>query len=45
MKEIVVVEKPFTVDSAEAERVLATAKKSGKILTVYQSEPESVPIF
>lgn len=33
-----VVEKPFTVTTSEADRVLATAKKTNKILTVFQSE-------
>lgn len=36
---VVVVEKPFTVDTAEADRLIAVAKKSGKILTVFQSMP------
>ena len=31
-------EKPFTVTTAEADRVLAVAKKSNKILTVFQSK-------
>lgn len=35
----VVVEKPFTRDTAEADRLIAVAKKSGKILTVFQSKP------
>jgi predicted dehydrogenase len=35
----VVVEKPFTVNTAEADRVIAIAKQSGKILTVFQSMP------
>ncbi|KFX87572.1 hypothetical protein O988_09365 [Pseudogymnoascus sp. VKM F-3808] len=33
----VLVEKPFTTTSAEADRVIALAKKSDKILTVYQN--------
>jgi len=33
----VVVEKPFTIDTAEADRVIAAAKKSDKILTVFQN--------
>jgi hypothetical protein len=33
----VVVEKPFTKDTADADRVIAVAKKSEKILTVFQS--------
>lgn len=36
---IVVVEKPFVISSAEAETVLAARDKSGKILSVFQSEP------
>ncbi|KFZ20661.1 hypothetical protein V501_00005 [Pseudogymnoascus sp. VKM F-4519 (FW-2642)] len=32
----VVVEKPFTTTTAEADRVIAIAKESGKILTCYQ---------
>jgi hypothetical protein len=34
----VAVEKPFTVNTAEADRAIAVAKKSGKILTVFQSQ-------
>jgi predicted dehydrogenase len=34
----VVVEKPFTVSTEEADRVIAAGKKSGKILTVFQSK-------
>ncbi|KUJ11377.1 NAD(P)-binding protein [Mollisia scopiformis] len=33
----VVVEKPFTVSTVEADRVIAAAKNSGKILTVFQN--------
>jgi predicted dehydrogenase len=33
----VVVEKPFTVTSEEADRVIEAGKKSGKVLTVFQS--------
>ncbi|KFZ23969.1 hypothetical protein V502_01552 [Pseudogymnoascus sp. VKM F-4520 (FW-2644)] len=33
----VVVEKPFTTTTAEADRVIAIAKESGKILTCYQN--------
>lgn len=33
----VVVEKPFTISTTEADRVIAAQKKSGKILTVFQS--------
>ncbi|KAL2075118.1 hypothetical protein VTL71DRAFT_60 [Oculimacula yallundae] len=33
----VVVEKPFTVSTAEADRVIAASKSSGKILTVFQN--------
>lgn len=40
-----VVEKPFTVSTAEADRVIATAKKSGKILTVFQSKKFSFAHF
>jgi predicted dehydrogenase len=32
----VVVEKPFTISTEEADRVIAAQKKSGKILTVFQ---------
>lgn len=35
---VVVVEKPFTVSTEEANRVIAAAEKSGKILTVFQSK-------
>jgi predicted dehydrogenase len=35
---VVVVEKPFTVSTKEADQVIATAKKSGKILSVFQSK-------
>jgi predicted dehydrogenase len=38
LTDIVLVEKPFTTTSAEADRVIAIAKKSDKILTCYQSE-------
>jgi hypothetical protein len=34
----VAVEKPFTVDTAQANTAIAAAKKSGKILTVFQSQ-------
>lgn len=34
----VVVEKPFTVSTAEADRLLAVAKETEKILTVFQSK-------
>jgi predicted dehydrogenase len=34
----VIVEKPFCMSSAEADRVLAAAEKSGKLLSVFQSE-------
>lgn len=34
----VVVEKPFTTTSAEADRVIAVAKETGKLLTCFQSE-------
>lgn len=34
---VVVVEKPFTPTHAEAEELIALAKKHGRILTVYQS--------
>jgi hypothetical protein len=34
----VVVEKPFTVSTEEADRVIAAGKKSGKILTVFHSK-------
>lgn len=40
----VVVEKSFTVSSEEAERVIATAKKSDKILTIFQSM-QKIPPF
>ncbi|KAH7305695.1 hypothetical protein BKA65DRAFT_601892 [Rhexocercosporidium sp. MPI-PUGE-AT-0058] len=33
----VVVEKPFTISTSEADRVIAASKKSGKILTVFQN--------
>jgi predicted dehydrogenase len=33
----VVAEKPFTVSTEEADRVIAAQQKSGKILTVFQS--------
>ncbi|KAH8781773.1 hypothetical protein F5882DRAFT_406131 [Hyaloscypha sp. PMI_1271] len=33
----VVVEKPFTISTEEADRVIAAQKKSGKILTVFQN--------
>ena len=33
----VVIEKPFTVTSAEADKLIALAKEKGKILTVYQN--------
>jgi predicted dehydrogenase len=40
----VVVEKPFTISTEEADRVIAAQKKSGKILTVFQSIlPSSIP--
>jgi predicted dehydrogenase len=32
------VEKPFCCSSQEADQVIAQAKKSGKVLTVFQSE-------
>jgi predicted dehydrogenase len=34
----VVVEKPFTGTSEEADRLIALQKETGKILTVFQSE-------
>lgn len=34
----VIVEKPFCMSSAEADKVLAAAEKSGKLLSVFQSE-------
>jgi predicted dehydrogenase len=34
---IVVVEKPFTTTSAEADALIATSKETGKILTVFQN--------
>ena len=34
---LVVVEKPFTITSAEADKIIALAKKQGKILTCYQN--------
>lgn len=34
----VVVEKCFTITTEEADRVLAAQKKSGKVLSVFQSE-------
>ncbi|KAL5329452.1 hypothetical protein ACEPPN_002964 [Leptodophora sp. 'Broadleaf-Isolate-01'] len=33
----VVVEKPFTISTVEADRVIAASRKSGKILTVFQN--------
>ncbi|OBT54687.1 hypothetical protein VE04_04921 [Pseudogymnoascus sp. 24MN13] len=36
-KALLVVEKPFTTTTAEADRVIAIAKESGKILTCYQN--------
>jgi predicted dehydrogenase len=41
----VVVEKPFTVSTEEADRVIAAQKKSGKILTVFQSPFLLPPLF
>jgi scyllo-inositol 2-dehydrogenase (NADP+) len=35
---VVIVEKPFCMGSAEADKVLAAAEKSGKLLSVFQSE-------
>lgn len=37
LKGIVIVEKPFTATTAEADKLIALSKKVGKILTVYQS--------
>ena len=34
----VVVEKPFTTSSKEADRLIGIAKETGKILTTFQSE-------
>jgi len=34
----VIVEKPFTVNTEQADRLMATSNKVGKILTVFQSE-------
>jgi hypothetical protein len=39
---LVVVEKAFTNTAAEADQLVEIAKKSGKILTVYQSKPRSI---
>ena len=36
--EQVIVEKPFTTTTEEADRVIAVAKETGKILTTFQSE-------
>lgn len=33
------VEKPFTISTEEADRVIEAQKNSGKILTVFQSTP------
>lgn len=35
---VVVVEKPFTTSSEEADRLIALAKTKNKVLTVYQSK-------
>lgn len=32
-----VIEKPFTITSAEADKLIALAKEKGKILTCFQS--------
>jgi predicted dehydrogenase len=37
LTDVVVVEKPFTITTAEADHIIAVAKETGKLLTCFQS--------